>query len=343
VLRNVDAFAMQDFTRSHMIFADAPGGTGKTFVNVGLCAFLRSKGLVVLATAASGIAAQLMPGGRTAHGMFKIPIKISVISTYSVKCSSDDPTARLIEAASLIIMDEASMLHWPAIAAVDRAVRDILDREDVPFGGLPVLFTGDFRQILPIVQPSHPRPTMEASLEHSPMWQDIQVMYLKVNMRIEKKSHERGQSLRQLQKFSEFLLRVGDGCERTYDERGKDVIRLPDALVNQTGSVEALVTEVFPNIRIRYDDKEWLCERAILTPLNVTADDLNRKILRLCPGEEVQLLSSDSVNGDDRDDNAYNIEYLHTLTPTGVPPHELYVKIGAPIILLRTVGGHRGA
>jgi hypothetical protein len=40
-----------------------------------LLAKVRSMGLIVVATATSGIVASIMPGGRTAHSRFKIPVK----------------------------------------------------------------------------------------------------------------------------------------------------------------------------------------------------------------------------------------------------------------------------
>ncbi|KAJ7358088.1 PIF1-like helicase-domain-containing protein [Mycena albidolilacea] len=55
-------------------FLNGPGGTGKTFVYRTVCHMLRSEENIVLCVASSGIAALLMPGGRTAHSVFKIPI-----------------------------------------------------------------------------------------------------------------------------------------------------------------------------------------------------------------------------------------------------------------------------
>ena len=48
-----------------MLFFDAPGGTGKTFLINLILAKLRSEGNIALATASSGIAATLLTGGRT--------------------------------------------------------------------------------------------------------------------------------------------------------------------------------------------------------------------------------------------------------------------------------------
>jgi len=53
--------------RSPSFFLHGPAGTGKTFLYKCLCSFLRAKGQIVLCVASSGIAAQLLLGGRTAH------------------------------------------------------------------------------------------------------------------------------------------------------------------------------------------------------------------------------------------------------------------------------------
>lgn len=46
---------------SGVFLIDGPGGTGT------LMSSLRSRGEIILATASSGIAATLLPGGKTAH------------------------------------------------------------------------------------------------------------------------------------------------------------------------------------------------------------------------------------------------------------------------------------
>jgi hypothetical protein len=57
-------------------FVDGPGGTGKTYLYKVLLATIRSQKKIVVATASSGVAASIMPGGRTAHSRFKIPLSI---------------------------------------------------------------------------------------------------------------------------------------------------------------------------------------------------------------------------------------------------------------------------
>ena len=50
-----------------MFFLSAPGGYGKTFPIEALLSTVRGMGKIVLAVASSGIAAELLEGGQTAH------------------------------------------------------------------------------------------------------------------------------------------------------------------------------------------------------------------------------------------------------------------------------------
>ena len=69
-------FSMIDGNEGGMLFLDAPGGTGKTFLINLILAKLRSEGNIALATASSEIAATLLTGGRTFHSTFKIPLDL---------------------------------------------------------------------------------------------------------------------------------------------------------------------------------------------------------------------------------------------------------------------------
>ncbi|KAK9160291.1 hypothetical protein Syun_006632 [Stephania yunnanensis] len=69
-----------------------------------------------------------LPGGRTAHSRFKIPILLDSTSTCFISKQSD--LADLIRHASLIIWDEATMAHRHALEALDRTLRDITDIDD---------------------------------------------------------------------------------------------------------------------------------------------------------------------------------------------------------------------
>uniref|UniRef100_A0A453PPD0 ATP-dependent DNA helicase n=1 Tax=Aegilops tauschii subsp. strangulata TaxID=200361 RepID=A0A453PPD0_AEGTS len=133
-----------------VFFVDGPGGTGKTFLYRAMLAKVRSKGKIGIATATSGVAASIMPGGRTAHSRFKIPL--SCDDGASCSFTKQSGTAKLLRMASLIIWDEASMTKRQAVEALDNSMRDIMGICDRPFGGKTVVFGGDFRQVLPVVR-----------------------------------------------------------------------------------------------------------------------------------------------------------------------------------------------
>ncbi|KAI5402735.1 hypothetical protein KIW84_050366 [Lathyrus oleraceus] len=124
---------------SGVFFVDGPGGTGKTFLYRTLMASLRSRGEIVLATASSGIAATLLPGGRTAHSRFKIPIDIQPSSICGIQKQKD--LANLIRVAATIIWDEAPMTNKNCLEALDRSLQDICSN-NAPFGGKVLIMGG---------------------------------------------------------------------------------------------------------------------------------------------------------------------------------------------------------
>uniref|UniRef100_A0A0A9CYE9 ATP-dependent DNA helicase n=1 Tax=Arundo donax TaxID=35708 RepID=A0A0A9CYE9_ARUDO len=108
----------------HTFFVYRYGGTGKTFIWNTLLNSIRSQGKIALAVASSGIAALLLPGGRTPHSRFRIPLDIQEHSVCSIKKNTH--LSELIEQTSLIIWDEAPVNHKHYFEALDRTLRDIM-------------------------------------------------------------------------------------------------------------------------------------------------------------------------------------------------------------------------
>ncbi|KAL0439093.1 UNVERIFIED_CONTAM: hypothetical protein Slati_2392300 [Sesamum latifolium] len=91
--------------QSIIFFIDGPGGSGKIFLYRAILAHLRANGHIVITKATSGIAATLLPGGRTAHSRFKIALMSKTDSFCKIDKQSD--LAELIRRATAIIWDEA--------------------------------------------------------------------------------------------------------------------------------------------------------------------------------------------------------------------------------------------
>jgi hypothetical protein len=115
-----------------LFFLYGYGGTGKTYIRRALSAALRSVGEIVLAVASSGIASLLIPGGRTAHSRFGIPLNVDEYSTCGI--GTNDDLAHLIRRAKLIIWDKAPMMHRHCFEAIDRTLKDIMKEDRYPFG-----------------------------------------------------------------------------------------------------------------------------------------------------------------------------------------------------------------
>ncbi|CAI9303740.1 unnamed protein product [Lactuca saligna] len=142
-------------------FIDGPGGTGKTFLYRALLANIRLKAHIALATATSGIAASLLPGGRIAHSRFKIPLDLSDRS--NCRISKQSSLGILIKTCKIIIWDEVPMAKRQAIEALDDLLQDLMESSEI-FGGKVVVLGGDFRQTLPVVRNGSKYDTIAAYL-----------------------------------------------------------------------------------------------------------------------------------------------------------------------------------
>eukprot|EP00267_Zea_mays_P053315 XP_020406428.1 uncharacterized protein LOC103652081 [Zea mays] len=239
-------------------------------------------------------------------------------------------TAELLRKASLIIWDEASMTKRQAVEALDNSMRDIMGRPALPFGGKTIVFGGDFRQVLPVVRKGSRAQVVAYSLRMSYLWESMSHLKLVSNMRAKNDPW-----------FAEFLLRVGGGIEETNSDGD---IRLPDdACVPYSGSdndLDNLIDFAFPNLNENMSDSTYITSRAILSTWNDWVDMINVKMIDRFQGEHMVYHSFDSAMDDPH--NYYPPEFLNTLTPNGLPPHVLKLKIGCPIILLRNIDPANG-
>ncbi|XP_021995720.1 uncharacterized protein LOC110892890 [Helianthus annuus] len=310
-----------------VFFIDGPGGTGKTFLYIALLAEIRSRGLIALATASSGAAANNMPGGRTAHSRFQIPLNLENNSMCNIKKQSG--AAKLIRSAKVIIWDEASMAKRQAIEAVDRTLQDIIG-VSLPFGGKIMVMGGDFRQVLPVIKRGTRAQIVDSSVRMSPLWSLTKKMRLTINMRALKDPW-----------FSKFLLRVGDGTEEPIEG---NYIRIPDDMTIQCNdrenAIKELIHAIFPSIEDNVYSSDYIISRAILSTKNESVDEINNQMIEIFQGEEKVYYSFDEAEDDQR--NFYPVEFLNSLNISGLAPHKLRLKIGCPIILLRNIDPSHG-
>jgi ATP-dependent DNA helicase PIF1 len=264
-----------------VFFLHGYGGTGKTFMWRTLASSLRSQSKIVLTVASSGIASILLPGGRTAHSKFKIPVPTLENSTCDIE--HDDERAGLLKQTKLIIWDEAPMAHRFTFEALERTLRDIMSSSmdcDTIFGGKVIVFGGDFRQILPVVPRGCRSDIVHASINASKIWDHCKVLTLTQNMRLQSCGNPD-----ELAKFSEWILNVGEG-KLSEPNDGYADIEIPSELLilEYDEPIPAIVKSTYPNLLEQYKCQKFLQSRAILASTIEVVDQINMYILSMIPG-----------------------------------------------------------
>jgi ATP-dependent DNA helicase PIF1 len=86
-------------------------------------------------------------------------------------------------------------------------------------------------------------------------------------------------------------------------------------------------------------DKDTIAihDKCILCAYNEDADEVNKMAVELMNGEQRTYYSADELDKNSDDRNDVPVEYLHSINIGGLPPHELDLKIGSPVILLRNL------
>lgn len=324
-------------------FLNGYGGTGKTYEWNTISAGLRSMGLIVLNVASSGIASLLLPGGKTAHSTFALPLNIHEDSTCSINQGS--ARAQLLIQTRLIIWDEAPMLHKHNFETLDRTLRDIMSSVDQankekPFGGKTVILGGDFRQILPVVRKGSREKIVSSAINASILWGNCKVLNLTTNMRL---SGSNIQSERlEIEKFAKWLLCIGDGSSEQ-NEHGESDIDIPEDLLitDATNPLKSLLDFAYPELLQNMSSQHFFEERAILAPTLNSVEEVNDYVLGLIPGNVVEYLSSDSVCQSDEDTEIqsdwFTPEFLNEVKCSGIPNHRLILKVGVPVMLMRNI------
>lgn len=90
----------------------------------------------------------------------------------------------------------------------------------------------------------------------------------------------------------------------------------------------------------------YFASRMILAPRNADVSVLNHAILDLLPGPVRHYASADSVIQEEGVDNPHRAEVpqevLRSITGSGLPPGDLNLKAGCPVILLRNLNAGVG-
>nr|GEY20145.1 DNA helicase [Tanacetum cinerariifolium] len=146
--------------------------------------------------------------------------------------------------------------------------------------------------------------------------------------------------------FAKWLLDVGNGEIGEPDkEDGHDSswIAIPHnyLVAADERGLSQLIKFIYDDIILKTPTAGCLQEKAIVCLKNKTVDVVNAKMLSNINGESRTHLSNNEAIPMGKEtietELLYPMEYLNTITFPGFPPHELELKVGSPIMLLRNV------
>jgi PIF1-like helicase/Helitron helicase-like domain at N-terminus len=324
--------AITDDPQHAHFYLQGPGGTGKTFLYKTLCHKLRGEGKTVLCVASTGIAALLLPNGRTSHSQFKIPIILNETSVSTI--SKNSGLARSLCSIDLVIWDEVPMQHKYCFEVVSRLLADLRSvKEDVLFGGVPVVLGGDFAQILPVVPQGSRADIVSACLQRASVWPRLRKLRLRTNMRVYNAHSPQDQA------FVRWISAL------SYTPALNGSISIPP-YVSRAPDINYLIDSVYPRalLQTAVRDMSVFQGRAILSPLNTTVTELNLTILDRFPGAIRTYNSVDSadVNEESPELHQFPAEMLQSINLASLPPSRLSLKIGVPVMLLRNLCPQEG-
>lgn len=132
------------------VFLTGSAGTGKTYVVNAYIKYLRERGIEPAIVAPTGIAASHI-GGKTIHSFFSVGIREFVDDNYVSWLTRQTYLQARMRDLKVLIVDEISMVSPGLFFSMDSILR-AFKKIDKPFGGVQVIFSGDFFQLPPIVR-----------------------------------------------------------------------------------------------------------------------------------------------------------------------------------------------
>ncbi|KAL9293419.1 putative DNA helicase [Arabidopsis thaliana] len=147
----------------------------------------------------------------------------------------------------------------------------------------------------------------------------------------------------EIKEFSNWLLAVGDGRVSEPND-GEVLIDIPEELLIKDANdpIEAITKAVYGDLDLLQpnNDPKFFQQRAILCPRNTDVNTINDIMLDKLNGESVTYLSADSIDPQDAaslNNPVLTPDFLNSIKLSGLPNHNLTLKIGTPVMLLRNI------
>ena len=149
-LSEEQTYAFEKFKKGENLFITGPGGTGKTKLIHHLVNHMIMNSIKFQVCAMTGCAAILLGcNARTLHSWSGIKLAKSSNSIILQNVLRNRKIMKSWKKVKVLIIDEVSMMSKKIFELIEQIARSI-HKKDEPFGGIQVIFTGDFYQLPPV-------------------------------------------------------------------------------------------------------------------------------------------------------------------------------------------------
>ena len=151
------------------VFITGSAGTGKTFLLNQFTFYLKSRKIIPTVVAPTGIAASHLQG-QTIHSYFSLGIRSEIDDYYIESLLEKKYLQTRFSKLKVLIVDEISMVSPEMFSAMDTILR-AFKKNNLPFGGIQTILSGDFFQLPPISR----APKDKRFAWQSASWKELQL------------------------------------------------------------------------------------------------------------------------------------------------------------------------
>ena len=210
------------------IFVTGPGGCGKTFLIKYIVKDAKSKLKNIHICALTGCASILLQcNARTLHSWAGIGLANEEIDIIVNRVIRSKIKRQNWENVEILIIDEVSMLSLKIFKILDIIGRKI-KKNDIPFGGIQLIFVGDFYQLPPIGNEDDKETSMFCF--ESEIWETVfgEPCFLETNFRQKDEKYNKILNQLRIGKIYSSSCKILQACrEKKVDYENNPVILLP--------------------------------------------------------------------------------------------------------------------